>query len=81
MKRYISVRVVNGSGRPVPHERVALYVSQSVGAGMLPEKYTTTDGLAEFEPDIDEFAQLSVYVNGIEKVKTVPIQAKFTVVI
>ncbi len=72
MKRYISVRVVDSSGKPAYYAKVVLYVSQTLASGPLPEKYTNSEGLAEFETDLDAFAQVSVSVNGYERVRSGP---------
>ena len=79
MKRYISVRVVDAGGKPVSQARVTLYVSQTLASGTLPEKYTGSDGLAEFAPDLDESARISISVNGQEKVKSGPIRGEYKI--
>lgn len=79
MKRYISVRVVDTSGKPANYAKVVLYVSQTLASGPLPEKYTNSEGLAEFEPDLDASAQISVSINGQERVRSCPIQAEYKV--
>lgn len=81
MKRYISVRVVDSGGRPVHYARVVLHVSQFLASGPLPEQHTNRDGVAEFEPDLDASAQVSVSVNGQERVRTGSIQAEYRVVV
>lgn len=81
MKRYISVRVVDSGGRPVYYARVALYASQFLASGSLPDKQTNSEGVAEFETDLDASAQLSISVNGQERVRSCPIQAEYKVVI
>ncbi len=79
MKRYISVRVVDAGGKPTYYARVVLYVSQTLASGPLPEKYTNSNGLAEFETDLDASARISVSVNGHEQVRSGPIQADYKV--
>lgn len=78
--RYVAVRVVNSSGSPVADARVGLEVHQFLAGGVKTE-YTNRDGLAEFELDVDTFAEITVYVNGDEKVRRGSIQAKYTVAI
>lgn len=79
LNRYISVRVVDAGGKPANYAKVVLYVSQTLASGPLPEKYTNSEGLAEFEADLDAFAQVSVSVNGQERVRSGPIQADYKV--
>jgi len=81
LKRYISVRVVDSGGRPVRNARVVIHASQFLASGSLPEKYTGEDGSADYETDFDASAQVSVYVNGQERVRSGPIQAEYKVVI
>jgi len=81
LKRYISVRVVDSGGKPAYYAKVVLYASQALASGPLPEKYTNSDGVAEFEPDLDTSAQVSVSVNGYERVRSGPIQAQYKVVL
>jgi len=79
LKRYISVRVVDSGGKPAYYAKVVLHVSQVLASGPLPEKYTNNDGVAEFEPDLDASSQVSVSVNGQERVRSGPIQAEYKV--
>lgn len=72
---------MESGGRPVRNARVVIHASQFLASGSLPEKHTSDDGLAEFETDFDASAQVSVYVNGQERVRTGPIQAQYKVVI
>lgn len=76
--RSVLVRVVDSGGRPVSNARVAIGVYQSFSAGgVLPDKYTDSNGEAEF--DVDEYDAVNVYVNGTEKIGRSPIQGTFRV--
>lgn len=79
-KRYITIRVVNSSGKPEYYARVNLYIYQFAASGSH-EKYTNHDGVAEFDLDIDEGAEVSVSVNGNEKVRRGSIRTPYTVTI
>jgi len=77
-KRYITVRVVNSSGKAADYARVNLYVYQFAASGSF-EKHTNSDGVAEFDVDIDDGAEISVSVNGDEKVRRGSIKTPYTV--
>ena len=76
--RYVSVRVVDSSGRPQRDTRVGIEVHQFAAGGVKTE-YTNSDGLAEFELDVDEGAEITVYVNGSEKVRRGSIRSEYKV--
>lgn len=79
-KRYISVRVVDSSGKPVYYAKVTLWIYQFMASGSK-EKYTDHEGLAEFDEDLDSGAEVSISVNGSEKVKRSSIKAEYKVVV
>jgi len=79
-KRYITVRVVNSSGKPEYYARVTLWVYQFAAGGSY-EKHTNSDGVVEFDVDIDEGAEVSISVNGSEKVRRGSIRTPYTVTI
>ena len=78
--RYVSVRAVDSSGRPVRDVRIALEVHQFLAGGMKAE-HTNSDGVAEFTLDVDTFAEITVYANGNPKVGRGSIQAQYTLVV
>ena len=78
--RYVSVRAVDSSGRPQSNVRIVIEVHQFAGGGVRTE-YTNSDGLAEFQLDVDQFAEITVYANGNEKVRRGSIKAEYKVVV
>lgn len=65
--RNILVRVFNYEGKPVQSARVTINVYQFLAGGQK-EQYTNSNGEAEFSMDIDDGAEISIGVNGNEKV-------------
>ena len=78
--RYVTVRVVNSNGSPSHGSRAALEIHQFAAGGMK-TAHTNSEGLAEFELDVDQFAEISVYVDGHEKVKRGSIRSSYTVTV
>ncbi len=64
----VLVRVYSSSGRPVSGARVNVYVYQFLAYGYVPEQYTDSDGEAEFDLDVDNGAEISISVDGSERV-------------
>ena len=79
--RYVTVRVVDSGGRPQSNIRVAIYVNQFAASGMKDPQYTNSDGETEFALDIDTFAEISVYVDGQERVKRGSVQAMCKIIL
>ena len=79
--RHVTVLVVDASGRPRPNTRVSIYVIQSFASGMKGPQYTDSSGEAEFRLDIDETAQISVYVDGNEHVQAGSVKAAYKVIL
>ena len=77
--KYVKVRVVNSNGSPQSGSRVAIHVSQFAASGSVPEKYTDSSGEASFSLDIDNSAEITVYVEGKEKVEKGPIRSEYTI--
>lgn len=59
--------------------RVSLWVYQFGASGSLPEKYTDSSGKAEFDTDLDTHAEISISVNGTEKVGRSTIKSSYDV--
>jgi len=78
--RYVTVRVVDSGGRPRSGVRVALYVYQFAASGMKDPQWTDSNGEADFTLDIDEGAEISVYVDGQERVGRGRVRAEYKVV-
>ena len=78
--RYGRVRVVNSSGSPQSNVRVAIEVHQFAAGGVKTE-YTDSNGEAKFELDIDQFAEITVYAGGNEKVRRGSVRAEYTVAV
>jgi hypothetical protein len=77
----MTVKVVNSNGNPQHYARVAISVSQCGGSGNAPERYTDSIGAARFSLDIDDSAQITVYVNGNKKVLQSPVRSEYFVTI
>ena len=73
MKQQVVVRVSGGAGA-----RVALDIHQFLAGGMKTE-YASSDGCARFDLDTDAGAEITVYVNGNEKVQRGPIKSHYEV--
>ncbi len=73
--KYISVRVVDSSGRPKKNVRVIISANQFLAAGGFPPVYTNSDGLARFDLNIDDSAKIEISVGykqvvGLSKPKS-----------
>ncbi len=79
--QYMTVRVVDGSGRPQHNAKVSVYISQTLASGMKDPEYTNSDGEAEFRLDVDTGAQITIYVNGNEKISNTSVKSEFKVTI
>jgi hypothetical protein len=78
--RYISVRVVDSTGRPKYYSRVVLEINQFLANGVK-EAHTDGDGLAQFQLDVDDGAEITVYVDGTESISRGPIRADYKVAV
>lgn len=76
--KYTTVRVVDSGGRPQSGAKVSIYIHQFAAEGMKGPQYTNPDGKADFSLDIDDSAQISVYVNGTEKSGRGSVQSEYT---
>lgn len=79
--RYVTVRVVDSSGKPQHNACVGIYVSQFAASGMKEDSYTDSNGEAEFRLDIDTYAKIGIYVNGNEKVSNSEVRSEFKITI
>lgn len=79
--KYITVRVVNSEGRPQYYARVSVYVYQFAAEGMKEAQYTNADGETDFKLDIDDGAQIAIYVNGSEKIERGSVRSEYKVTI
>jgi hypothetical protein len=79
--RYVSVRVMESNGRPARDARVSIHVSQFLASGSVPDQNTNSEGLTEFELDVDSGADITIYVNGQEKVSRSSIRSDYKVTI
>ena len=77
----IMVRVVGSDGRPRSSERVSVYVYQFGASGMKEAVYTDSDGEADFDLDIDTHGEISIYVNGNEKVGRGSVKSEYRITI
>jgi hypothetical protein len=75
--RYVTVRVVNSSGSPVRDVRVNLYPYQFGVPTDHSKSIPTVTVWAEFELDLDQFAEISISVNGTEMSPRGSIRASF----
>lgn len=79
--KYATVRVVDSGGRPQSNAKVSVYVHQFAAEGMKDAQYTNSDGETDFKLDIDDGAQISIYVNGSEKVGRGSVRSEYKVTI
>ena len=77
--KYTSVRVVSGGGSPEAGARVSIYVSQFAASGSVDDQYTDSNGEADFSLDIDDGAEITVYVNGQERIGRGAVRSNYTV--
>ena len=77
--RSIQVRVFNSDGRPVSGARVGCWVYQTGASGSLPYQYTNTDGEVEINTDADEYAELAISIDGVEKVSRGKIRGSYRI--
>ncbi|HET6382530.1 MAG TPA: hypothetical protein VFJ58_03990 [Armatimonadota bacterium] len=80
MLRCISVRAVDSAGRPVRDTPITLEIHQFAAGGMKAE-FTDSEGLAQFELDLDRFAEITIYANGNPKVRRGKIKTEYTVTV
>ena len=78
--RYVTVRIADSGGRPQCCAKVSIYVHQFLAEGMKGPEYTNSDGSVEFALDIDQFAEISIYVNGNESVKRGSVRAEYKII-
>lgn len=64
MAHYMTVRVVDSSGKPRKRARIALYVHEFLAGGFKPDQYTDDEGQVEFK--LDGHAPFTLYVDGKE---------------
>lgn len=76
--KYVSVRVVDSGGRPLRDSRVGIEVHQFLAGGMKSE-HTNSDGLCEFQLDVDKGAEITIYVDGNLKVSRGSIKSDYKV--
>ena len=79
--KYATVRVVDSSGRPQANIKVSVCVHQFTAQGMKDAQFTTSDGETDFQLDIDDYAEISIYVNGSEKIGRGSVRSDYTVTV
>ena len=79
--KYVTVRVIDSSGRPQSDVRVSLFVYQTLASGMKTPQYTNSKGEANFDLDIDQFAEISVYVKGEERIPRGSVEAEYRIIV
>lgn len=79
--KYVTVRVVDSGGRPQANVKVSIYINQFAAQGMKEPQYTNSSGEAEFQLDIDTYGEITVYVNGQERVPRGSVRAEYKVVV
>ncbi|MCW3098382.1 MAG: hypothetical protein JWL77_4000 [Chthonomonadaceae bacterium] len=77
--RYVTVRVVDASGRPQANATVRLWVG-GITDGFLPPEYTNSTGEAEFKFD-EGYSKVAVSVNGRERIPSGSVKAEYKVVL
>ncbi len=76
---YVTVRVVDSSGRPMEYARVSVWRG-GIDSGFYPEQRTDRDGEAEFEVGVSSSDKICVYAEG-QKLYDDYVKARITVVV
>ncbi len=79
--KYTTITVVDSGGRPQSNARVSLEIHQFAAGGMKGPEYTGSDGKADFALDIDDGAEITVYVNGKEEVRRDKVRSQYQITI
>lgn len=74
--RNVLVRVYDSSGRPAYYAKVVMNIYQFAAGGQK-EAYTNSNGEAEFDLDVDNFAEIAISVNGNEKYRRGRIEGSY----
>ena len=80
MARYITVRVVDSSGRPYYNEKVSVECHRTLATGFVPDQSTDREGVAQFSVD-DNMPEISIFVKGRKVVDRDSVRAQYQVVI
>jgi hypothetical protein len=78
--RFVLVRVIDASGKPVSRAKVALWQSGWIG-GQLAAKETDAAGTAEFALDLKDGDRIDVHVNETPKVTNEKPQPEFRIIL
>ncbi len=76
MTRDISIRVTDSAGRGAGRVRVTVWIYQFAAGGSL-DFWTDGDGWVHFSRDFDLGAELSISVDGSERVRRGPIRETY----
>lgn len=76
--RYTKVRVVGSDGRPLRNTRVGIEIHQFAAGGVVAET-TDSEGLAQFQLNVDTFAEITIYVNGQVRVPRGSIKSEYLI--
>ena len=74
----VLVRVYNSSGSPAQGIKVDLWIYQFLASGGK-EGYTDSDGEVEFDLDIDSGAEISISVDGSERVSRGAVRGSYRI--
>jgi hypothetical protein len=77
MERDVYIKVVDQKGQPLPHERVSIFATNIEHSGGIPDQTTDGKGQATFHLNVDEKAEVIVYVRGKECVGRGPLLPKY----
>lgn len=79
--RYVTVRVVDGGGRPQSGVKVTIWVYQTFAVtGHIDPQYTDSNGETEFRLD-DGYNEISISVKDHERVKRDKVQAYYKIIL
>ncbi len=81
MAHHIQIRVVNRLGAPLTNERVSLFASPLTSTSAIPDQTTDAQGLANFDIDVQDQAELAVYVRGRERCRMAPLRDRYDIAI
>jgi hypothetical protein len=80
MAQHVEVQVLDRYGRAVNNERVSIFPTQIAAGGGVPDQWTDTTGLARFDLEVEENAEVILYVRGREQVSRSPLRSRYRIV-
>lgn len=79
MAQHVFIRVVDRSGQPLRNERVSIFATHIAATGGIPDQHTDARGVAVFDLEVDDKAEVIVYVRGRECCARGPLQLRYEI--